>query len=54
MVPRVRLSERRKHTQVLLSYDYWLDDEQRFAQVWRDVLDTLTVGEQPPGLGRRG
>jgi hypothetical protein len=43
---------RRKHTQILLTYDYWLDDEKRFGKVWRNVLDSLAVGEQPPGLGR--
>lgn len=43
---------RRRLTQILLTYDYWLDDEQRFAHVWRDVLDSLKVGEQPPVLGR--
>ncbi|MGE3914047.1 MAG: hypothetical protein AB7K36_32185, partial [Chloroflexota bacterium] len=45
---------RRKHTQILLTYDYWLDDEEQFSQVWPDVLETLRVGEQPPGLGRAG
>jgi hypothetical protein len=45
---------RRWHTQVLLTYDYWLDDEERFGRVWTEVLSTLRVGEQPPGLGRRG
>ena len=45
---------RRKNTQILLTFDYWVDDEQRFGHVWRDALDTLAVGEQPPGLGRRG
>ena len=45
---------RRKHTQILLTYDYWLDDEPRFKDVWPDVLESLQVGEQPPGLGRRG
>ena len=45
---------RRKHTQILLTFDYWLDDEPRFGHVWRDALDSLNVGEQPPGLGRRG
>ncbi len=43
---------RRNHTQVLITLDYWLDDEGRFGDVWRTVLDTLAVGEQPPGLGR--
>ena len=32
----------------------WLDDEEQFSQVWPDVLETLRVGEQPPGLGRAG
>jgi hypothetical protein len=43
---------RRNHTQALVTLDYWRDDEGRFGNVWRDVLDTLAVGEQPPGLGR--
>ena len=45
---------RRHHTQIFLTFDYWLDDEPRFGHVWRDALDTLAVGEQPPGFGRRG
>ena len=45
---------RRRNTQIFLTFDYWVDDEARFGHVWRDALDTLTVGEQPPGLGRRG
>jgi hypothetical protein len=45
---------RRKHTQILLTYDYWQDDEVRFAEVWPNVLESLQVGEQPPGLGKRG
>ena len=44
---------RRKHTQVLLTYDYWRDDEGRFGAVWRDVLDSLALADQPPGLGQR-
>lgn len=44
-----------KHfTQVLLTFDYWLDDEAQFSKVWDDVLETLQVGEQPPGLGGPG
>lgn len=43
---------RRLHTQAFITLDYWLDDEARFGQVWRTVLDTLAVGEQPPELGR--
>lgn len=45
---------RKNFTQVLLTYDYWVDDEARFGHVWSDVLETLEVGEQPPGLGRPG
>jgi hypothetical protein len=41
-------------TQVLLTFDYWLDDEAQFSKVWDDVLETLQVGEQPPGLGEPG
>lgn len=45
---------RREHTQAYITLDYWRDDEARFGTVWRDVLDTLAVGEQPPGLGPLG
>ena len=45
---------RRRHTQIFLTFDYWLDDEKRFGHVWRDALDTLAVGEQIPGFGSRG
>jgi hypothetical protein len=45
---------RREYTQVLITYDYWLDDEARFTEVWANVLESLQVGEQPPGLGRPG
>ena len=45
---------RRKHTQVLITYDYWREDEERFGEVWPNVLESLQVGEQPPGLGKRG
>jgi hypothetical protein len=41
---------RREHTQVLITYDYWLDDEPRFSNVWPTVIETLQVGEQPPAL----
>jgi len=43
---------RRKTTQIFLTFDYWLDDEPRFGTVWRDVLDSLVLGEQVPGMGR--
>ncbi|MCC7371892.1 MAG: hypothetical protein IT306_25985 [Chloroflexi bacterium] len=45
---------RKNFTQVLLTFDYWVDDEPRFGHVWANVLETLQVGEQPPGLGRPG
>jgi hypothetical protein len=44
---------RRKLTQVLITYDYWQDDEPRFGEVWGNLLESLRVGEQPPGMGRR-
>jgi hypothetical protein len=44
---------RRLYTQIFLTFDFWLDDELRFGKVWPDVLETLTVGEQPPGFARR-
>jgi hypothetical protein len=43
---------RRRHTQALITCDYWLDDEKRFATVWTEVLRSLQVSEQPPGLSR--
>ena len=43
---------RRANTQTFITFDYWQDDEQRFGHVWQTVLDTLVVGDQPPGLGR--
>jgi hypothetical protein len=34
--------------QVLLTYDYWADDTERFAPVWDDVLQSLQVGTYIP------
>lgn len=44
---------RRKLTQAYVTYDYWQDQSEQFAEVWPNVIETLQVGEQPPGFGRR-
>lgn len=43
---------RRDFTQALITFDYWVDDEARLANVWPIVIETLDVGRQPPGWGR--
>jgi hypothetical protein len=34
--------------QVLLTFDYWATDAERFTSVWDDVLQSLRVGEYIP------
>jgi hypothetical protein len=36
------------NVQVLLTFDYWANDAERFSRVWDDVLQSLRVGEYIP------
>jgi hypothetical protein len=44
---------RRDFTQALITFDHWVDDEDRLANVFPIVLETLDVGRQPPGIRSR-
>lgn len=43
---------RRRGIQVLLTFDYWLDDARQFGQVWLTVMETLRVAEWVTPDGR--